>query len=142
MKKFSKLVLALMLSLMGLAYYGCKPEPVPYYPVVDPGSSGTADKPGTGEKDEPDTPETPDEPTPGPTDPDQPANAYDGSGIWMDLVRATTSTISVAWTTEEKNAEYLSSCLPSSSYDPTNDITKQYKVAIYSDEACKNLIVA
>lgn len=123
-----------------LAVAGCKPEesdpfvnPLPVNPGTDP--------------DTPVLPETEKElpPAPGPVadnGPQQPENPHDGSSIWMEFLRASTSTVSVAWTTEEKNAACLSSCLPSSSYDGKTDVKKKYRVSIYRDEACSNLIVS
>lgn len=149
MKKFCKLTLVAMLAVLGLSIYGCKPEPIPTpAPIVNPGDkddTGGKDDTGTGDKDDPGNTDNPIPDVPDPTPdngPAQPSNPHDGSFIWMGLVRATTSTVSVAWTIEEKNASCMTSCYPSSSYDPTKDITKQYRASIYSDEACANLIVS
>ena len=143
MKRYFHILTALLIAF-ACVFYGCKPEPMPSpIPIDNPGGEDDPgkDEPGKDEpgKDEPGKDE-PSGPVPV-TDPEQPSNPHDGSHIWMGLVKATTSTVSVAWTIEEKNAAYLTSCYPSGSYSPTEDIKKQYKVSIYEDEACSRLVV-
>ncbi len=65
----------------------------------------------------------------------------DTSGISVATVRATDTTITVGWTVTPANAPYIGEAMPSSKCDWTTDIAKKYKVELYSDAACKNLIV-
>ena len=62
------------------------------------------------------------------------------SNIIVDVVRATDTTVVVAWTSKKENAKYLSQIYPNDSAKYTEDIAKDYKVAIYSDEECKQLV--
>lgn len=65
----------------------------------------------------------------------------DTSGISTAVVRATDTTIAVAWTVTPSNVRYLSEMMPNSAYDYTTDIAKKYKVELYDDIDCKNLVV-
>ena len=62
------------------------------------------------------------------------------SNIIVDVVRATDTTVVVAWTSKKENAKYLSQIYPNDSAKYTEDIAKEYKVAIYADEECKQLV--
>ena len=62
------------------------------------------------------------------------------SDIFVDAVRTTDTTIAVAWTITKQNIGYLSQLYPNESAKYTEDIKKDYKVAIYSDKECKQLV--
>ena len=62
------------------------------------------------------------------------------SDILVDCVRATDTTVAVAWTHSEENVKYLSEIYPNRSAKYSDDITKEYRVAIYGDEACSQLV--
>lgn len=67
----------------------------------------------------------------------------DTSGIYTAMLRCTDSTIGVAWTTLASNAQYLNQVFPETS--PLNHNTekaKTYKLALYKDSACSNLLVS
>ena len=64
------------------------------------------------------------------------------SPIMISQVQATDSTIAIGWTTEEKNAPYIGELLPNSAADYTVDAGKNYKVALYLDQACTKLHVS
>lgn len=57
-------------------------------------------------------------------------------------VRATDSTITIGWTITEANIPYLAEIIPNANGNYATDITKQYKVALYRDEACTDLVVS
>ncbi len=59
--------------------------------------------------------------------------------INVRLVRATDTTIAVAWSITESNVPYLSEVIPNSNADYTEDIQKEYKASLYNDKACINL---
>ena len=58
------------------------------------------------------------------------------------LVRATDSTLAVAWTITASNIPYLTEMLPNEAGNYATDITKTYKVELYSDQACTNLVLS
>ena len=62
------------------------------------------------------------------------------SDIFVDVVRATDTTIAVAWSCNKQNIDYLSQIYPNANGDYSVDITKEYKVAIFSDEQCSKLV--
>ncbi len=62
------------------------------------------------------------------------------SAIFTDIVCATDTTIAIAWSHSKQNIEYLSQIYPNNAAKYTDDITKEYKVAIYSDRECSNLV--
>ena len=62
------------------------------------------------------------------------------SDIFVEAVRTTDTTIAVAWTITKQNIGYLSQLYPNESAKYTEDIKKEYKVAIYSDENCHQLV--
>lgn len=62
------------------------------------------------------------------------------SDIFVEAVRTTDTTIAVAWTITKQNIGYLSQLYPNESAKYTEDIKKEYKVAIYSDESCTQLV--
>ena len=62
------------------------------------------------------------------------------SDLFVDAVRVTDSTVAIAWSKAKENLKYLSEAHPNSEALYTDDITKDYKVAIYSDKACKQLV--
>lgn len=71
----------------------------------------------------------------------------DANGIWSRIVRTTSSTITVSWTTEEKNKNYISTPLPQNyrtpdTYDWHQDAGYVYRVGLYSDEACNSELVS
>lgn len=67
----------------------------------------------------------------------------DTSGIYTAMLRCTDSTIGVAWTTLASNAPYLSQVLPESGIiNHDTEKTKTYKIALYKDSACSNLLVS
>ena len=56
------------------------------------------------------------------------------------LVRATDSTLSIGWTITAANIPYVSDIVPNLSADYSVDIEKEYKVALYRDAACTDLV--
>lgn len=62
------------------------------------------------------------------------------SKLFVDVVRTTDTTIAIAWSTDKQNAEYLNQIYPNDSAKYGADINKEYKVAIYSDEKCSQLV--
>ena len=64
------------------------------------------------------------------------------SNINVRLVRATDSTLSISWTITAANIPYLTEIAPNMSADYSADITKEYKVALYRDAACTDLVVS
>lgn len=64
------------------------------------------------------------------------------SKLNVRAVRVTDSTIAIGWTITEANIPYISEIIPNSAADYTTDITKEYKVALYRDEACTDLVVS
>ena len=57
-------------------------------------------------------------------------------------VRVTDSTIAIGWTITEANIPYIDQIVPNPNANYSVDITKQYKVALYRDEACTDLVVS
>ena len=57
------------------------------------------------------------------------------------LVRATDSTITIGWTITESNVPFISQLEPSPEADYTEDVTKEYRVALYKNSACTELEV-
>ncbi|MBQ2423604.1 MAG: hypothetical protein II262_02270, partial [Alistipes sp.] len=57
-------------------------------------------------------------------------------------VRVTDSTIAIGWTITEANIPYINQIVPNPNANYSVDITKQYKVALYRDEACTDLVVS
>ena len=57
-------------------------------------------------------------------------------------VRVTDSTIAIGWTITEANIPYINQIVPNQNANYSVDITKQYKVALYRDEACTDLVVS
>ena len=62
------------------------------------------------------------------------------SDIFVNSARTTDTTIAIAWTLNKQNIEYLSELYPNENAKYTEDITKDYKVAIYRDEECSDLV--
>lgn len=62
------------------------------------------------------------------------------SDIFVDAPHVTDTTITVAWTSVEQNIKYLSNGYPDSNAQFTEDIGKDYKVAIYSNADCTELV--
>ena len=62
------------------------------------------------------------------------------SDIFADVVRATDTTVVVAWSGSMSNMQYFKQPYPNASASYAQDVTKDYKVAIYSDEECANLV--
>ena len=62
--------------------------------------------------------------------------------VAIATVRATDSTISIAWTGSAHNYQYFSKINPTIDADYATDITKTYKVALYKDAAGQNLVVS
>ncbi len=58
------------------------------------------------------------------------------------VVRKTDSTITIGWTITEANIPYVGNAEPTNSANYSVDITKQYKVALYRDKECKDLVVS
>lgn len=63
--------------------------------------------------------------------------------VFAALLRATESTLSVAWTTGNSQLSYFDCPWPCATpeYDPTEDIKDDYKVELYSDSACSQMVV-
>ena len=57
-------------------------------------------------------------------------------------MRTTDSTITIGWTTVAANIPYIGEILPNSSITSAVDIIKTYKVALYRDAQCKDLVVS
>ena len=64
------------------------------------------------------------------------------SNLVAKFVRATDSTGVIGWTITASNVPYLSQVRPNEAADYSVDITKTYKVALYNDAACTDLIVS
>ena len=62
------------------------------------------------------------------------------SDIFVDAARITDSTVVVAWTSIEENIKYLSMGYPDAAAKFDEDFRKDYKVAIYGDVACTELV--
>ena len=62
------------------------------------------------------------------------------SKLFVDAVHTTDTTIAVAWSTNKQNTEFLNQIYPNDSAIYGEDINKEYKVAIYSDEECSQLV--
>ena len=58
------------------------------------------------------------------------------------VVRKTDSTITIGWTITEANIPYIGNPEPTNSANYSTDVTKQYKVALYRDKECKDLVVS
>ncbi|MBR5885359.1 MAG: hypothetical protein IKY93_01760, partial [Alistipes sp.] len=82
--------------------------------------------------------EEPKDPTPTPT---PPVTNIDPN-LNVALVKATESTITIGWTITQSNVPYISQIEPNPSADYTEDITKEYKVALYSNSACSQLVTS
>ena len=68
---------------------------------------------------------------------------YFFESLYVAEVRATDSTISIGWTNSSSNRSRLSTLLPASSGNYfAGDVTQNYKVALYTDAACSNLVVS
>ena len=80
--------------------------------------------------------EEPKDPTPTP-----PVTNVDPN-LNVALVKATESTITIGWTITQSNVPYISQIEPNPSADYTEDITKEYKVALYSNSACSQLVTS
>ena len=63
-------------------------------------------------------------------------------GVYVAQVRATDSTITIGWTVSDCNLEYIGDIMPHMEADYSVDITKVYKVALYSDAECRNLVTS
>ncbi len=74
-------------------------------------------------------------------DPEDPEPEVDPN-LNVRCVRATDSTIAIGWTITAANLPYIDQIAPASAADYTTDVTKTYKVAIYRDEACTDLVYA
>ena len=57
-------------------------------------------------------------------------------------VRVTDSTVAIGWTITAANIPYIGEIIPNPSANYATDITKQYKVALYRDETCTDLVVS
>ena len=68
------------------------------------------------------------EPTPQDIDPN----------INVRLVRATDTTISIAWTITEQNIPYLTQIVPNSNADYTADLKKEYNLSSSSNNTSSN----
>ena len=82
-----------------------------------------------------------DEPTPTPDTPTPPAVTIDPN-LNVARVRATDSTITIGWTITESNVPYISEIEPNPNADYTEDITKEYKVSLYNNSGCTDLVVS
>ena len=67
---------------------------------------------------------------------------YSEGTISVAQVRATDSTISIGWCCTHSNIDYIGNIQPDSRADYSEEITKNYKVALYSDAKCQNLVVS
>ena len=64
------------------------------------------------------------------------------SNLVAKFIRATDSTGVIGWTITPSNIPYINQVRPSESANYSVDITKVYKVALYRDAACTDLIVS
>ena len=65
--------------------------------------------------------------------------------VMVAHIKSTDSTITIGWTVSVKNADYIDTLNPHNvikNTDYTSDIEKNYKVAIYSDAECQNLVLS
>ena len=74
--------------------------------------------------------------------PDEDPEPEVDSKLNVRVVRKTDSTITIAWTITEANIPYVGNVVPTNSADYSVDVTKQYKVALYRDKECKDLVVS
>ena len=58
------------------------------------------------------------------------------------LVRATDSTITIGWTITESNVPYIGQIEPNAEADYTEDITKEYKVTLYNNSGCTDVVTS
>lgn len=62
--------------------------------------------------------------------------------LFAAVVRSTSSTITVAWTMDKANLPHIMTMWPKElAYDPTEDASKDYKVELYTDASCTNMVV-
>ena len=62
--------------------------------------------------------------------------------VSVAAVRTTDSTITIGWTTVAANIPYIGQIIPNNACNYTTDIIKTYKVALYRDAQCKDLVVS
>lgn len=74
--------------------------------------------------------------------PDEDPEPEVDSKLNVRVVRKTDSTITIGWTITEANIPYVGNVVPSNSANYSVDVTKQYKVALYRDKECKDLVVS
>lgn len=64
------------------------------------------------------------------------------SKLNVRAVRVTDSTITIGWTITSSNVPFLDQIIPHKDGNYATDITKEYKVALYRDAACTDLVVS
>lgn len=72
------------------------------------------------------------------------ANSKWADSLFAGTVQVTNSTAVVAWTAKASNLDIFTHRWPKSvcdRYDYSEDITHEYKVSLYTDSACSNLVV-
>ena len=74
--------------------------------------------------------------------PDTPPAVVIDPNLNVALVRATDTTITIGWTITESNVPYIGQIEPSAEADYTEDITKEYRVILYSNSSCTNVEVS
>ena len=67
---------------------------------------------------------------------------FSANSVKVAQVRATDSTITIGWTISSCNIDYVDQIVPNVNADYAVDITKNYKVALYRDAECKNLVTS
>ena len=67
---------------------------------------------------------------------------FDPCDVAVAAVRVTDSTISIGWTITASNIPYIGQIVPNRSADYAKDFIKKYKVALYKDVMCSDLVVS
>ena len=67
---------------------------------------------------------------------------FSENGVKVAQVRATDSTISIGWCCTTHNIDYIGDIELYGAADYSTEMTKNYKVALYSDSECQNLVVS
>ena len=74
--------------------------------------------------------------------PDTPPVVNIDPNLNVAMVRATDTTITIGWTITESNVPYIKEIEPNEKADYSVDITKEYKVILYGNSACTNVVAS
>ena len=74
--------------------------------------------------------------------PDTPPVVNIDPNLNVAMVRATDTTITIGWTITESNVPYIKEIEPNEKADYSVDITKEYKVILYGNSACTNIVAS